>query len=319
MKKINKTILFLLTFVILVSCTKNEWKEIENIKIGFHAEVKENQNTIVLTKDHADNSVIFQEVNIDLAFKIESSITDIKSVGIRKSIYDASNNLVTTADLFSQDNIQDTIFTKINTQEALMAGLDFSKDDLQVGYSFMFSTYIEKNNGETIITTEGNYQTKPEYLDFCTLPHIPAGIWEAHNKKTSFKKLVEVKYMELEEGVWFWVFTDFGIDWSNWNDYWYGTAFYLECPLSGDDRFVVRLSGWGTDMPLWFEMDNDSGIPETRPLRLMPYVYLDDGNPGFYDAQKKQFIFKNIEVNDAWWGADRHIIEDVTFTYVGEN
>lgn len=319
MKNKNIIILFILSYMAFGACTENEWKEIENILPGYSASIDTLNSTIVITKNHEDNSVVFEEINIDLQFEVNSLLTDVKTVGINKSIYDESSNRIATASLVTQNNVEDPMLVQLTSVEELFADLNYEKDSIRSGYYFVFSPYIEKSNGDTIVTSEGNFTLKPEYYDFCTLPAFPQGLWEAHNKQTGFKKYVEVKYIEVMTDVWFWVITDFGIDWSNWNDYWYGTAFYLECPFAGDNRFVVRLSAWGIDLPhITYEMKNDDGVLETRPLRLMPWRYEDEANTGFYDAENKQFVFQNVGVIDTWWNADNHLIEDVTITYVGE-
>ena len=320
MKKLRNIIWFITLFLALGSCTKNEWENLDKIQFGYSAAVDTLNSEILVTKDYQDNSVIFENIDVDVAFKISTSIENVKSVGVKKSIYNASSKLISSTTFITTNNVNDSIVTQITSTEELFSGLNFSKDSIQVGYYFEFSTFLENTGGDTIVTTEGNFIVNPEYLDFCTLPTFPQGIWEAYNKATGFKKYVGIEYLEIASGVWFWVITDFGLDWSNWNDFWYGTDFTLECPFAGDDRFVVRLASWGTDLPnIRYEMKNDNGVLETRGLRLMPYKYADEANPGFYDAVNKQFVFKNIQVIDTWWNSDNHLIEDLTITYVGEN
>ncbi len=245
---------------------------------------------------------------------------DIKKAGITKILQNENNEAITTTEQLAFTNLSDTLKIDILTMDSLFKGLDFIPDSIRSGYSFLFRTFVVLNSGDTLLSSRGDYQVIPQYLDFCELPEIPEGIWEVHNMATGYKKEVEIKYMELAPGYFMNVITDFGIDWSNWNDFWYGTDFTIGCPPAGDNRYAVKLAAWGIDLPsIRLEMKNDKGELETRPLRLMPWAYADDSpDIGYYDADTRQLIFKNVKVRDTWWNIDNATIQEVTFTYKGQ-
>jgi len=315
-----KPILAILLMIPAISCTHVEWTDIKSVRPGYIAFSDSSKVSLDLTKDQETGYVFYDPVDIRLKFFFTTQTSDIKKAGITKILQNENNEVLTRADQLSFTDLSDTLKIEILTIDSLFKGLDFNPDSIRPGYSFLFKTYIVLNNGDTILSSRGDYQVTPQYLNFCTLPEIPSGIWEAHNQATGFKKDVEIKYMELAPGYSLYVITDFGIDWSLWNDFWYGTDFTIGCPLAGDNRFVVKLASWGIDLPsIRLEMKNDKGEPETRPLRLMPWAYADDSpDIGYYDAATQQFIFKNVKVRDTWWNTDNATIQEVTFTYKGK-
>lgn len=310
----------LLILLMPLACTQVEWKEIKTLRPGYQALSDSSKVALTITKNMEAGTVSYGPVDIRLRFSFSSQISEFSEIGVTKIIQDQDNNPVAMAKLASFKALTDTIRIDILNTDSLFSGLNFNPDSIRSGYSFLFKTYMILPSGDTVVSTRGEYLLNPLYLNFCTLPEIPEGIWEAYNKETGFKKNVEIKYMEIASSVWFYVITDFGIDWSRWNDFWYGTDFTLGCPLAGDTRFVVNLAAWGIDLPtVRLEMDNDKGIPETRPLRIMPWTYAEDSpDTGYYDADNLQFIFKNVKVKDSWWNIDNKAISEVTFTFKGK-
>jgi len=315
-----KNLPLLAVILLALACTRVDWKDIETLKPGYLAISDSSEVNLVLTRDEYSGEVAYDPVDIRLRFFISTQEQLFSRVGVTRSILDESGTTVASVVHFTTTDLSDTLRIDILDKEALFEGLDFHPDSIRSGYSFLFKTFMILQDGDSIVSSRGDYQAVPQYLNFCTYPEIPDGVWEVHNKATGFKKEVEIKYMEVYPTVWFYVITDFGIDWSNWNDFWYGTDFTLGCPKAGDNRFVVKLAAWGIDLPhIRLEMKNDQGDLETRPLRIMPWTYADDSpDIGYYDAGNRQFIFKNVKVRDTWWNIDNKTITEVTYTYRGQ-
>jgi hypothetical protein len=315
-----KSSLTLVFILLLMGCTQVEWNEIDSIKPGYIAFSDSSKVSVILTKDDITGAVTYDPVEINLRFFFTTQVTGFKHAGVTKILQNESYEEVASAEQAVFTDLSDTLSVDILNMESLFEGINFSPDSIRSGYSFLFKTFLVLDSGDTITSSRGDYQVVPQYLNFCTLPEIPLGFYEAHNKATGYKKTVEIRYMELAPAYWIYVITDFGIDWSRWNDFWYGTNFTIGCPLAGDDRFVVKLAAWGIDMPsIRLEMKNDLGELETRPLRIMPWTYADDSpDTGYYDATGQQLIFKNVKVRDTWWGVDNYSIQEVTFTYKGQ-
>ncbi|HBB93062.1 MAG TPA: hypothetical protein DC042_15455 [Bacteroidales bacterium] len=318
--KLPRLLLFPILLLSILGCTRTEWTDIKTIKPGYLAFSDSTQVSLTVTKEEGSASVVYDPVEISLRFFFKSQISEFQKVGIKKILQDEDYQPVAICDQGSFKDISDTLAIDILTRDTLFAGLTFNPDSIRSGFTFLFKTYLVTNSGDTIFSVAGDYTVIPQYVNFCTIPEIPAGIWEIHNKATGFKKDIEIRYMELGPAWFTYVFTDFGIDWSRWNDFWYGTDFYLGCPLAGDDRYVVKLAAWGIDLAgIRLEMKNDKGELETRPLRIMPWTYADDSpDIGYYDATARQFIFKNVKLRDTWWDIDNALIQEVTITYKEE-
>ena len=306
--------------LLMLSCTKTEWDDISDIKPGFGVINTSSDYEVTLTKDLSSDTIDYSDLSIELVYFFNTKIMDVSKAGFLKIIMDENGEYVETVADTSFTDLSDTIRININTKKKLFENMAFHPDSIRSGFAFIFKPYLISGDNDTTFAAYGDYVVSPEYVNFCDLPEIPLGIYEAHNKATGFKKDVEILWMEVSPDVWFYVITDFGLDWNGWDDFWYGTNFSLACPLPGDSRFVVELSGWGIDMGgTVLEMENDDGVLESRPLRIMPWVY-DSESPdvGYYDEVAMQFTFKNVQVLDTWWNIDNHLIEEVTFTYKGE-
>ena len=308
-----------IALIISGACTRVEWKEVDTLKPGYLAFSDSSKVNLVLTRDDYSGEVTYDPVDIRLQFYFTSQATGFKKVGVTRILQDENYEPVASCEQVAVTNLSDTLKIDILSRDSLFRGFSFAPDSIRSGWSFLFKTFMVLDSGDTIVSSRGDYLATPVYMNFCTLPEIPNGTWEVFNKATGFKKDVEIKYMEVYPDVWFYVITDFGIDWSTWNDFWYGTDFTLGCPMPGDTRFVVKLAAWGIDLPtIRLEMKNDKGVPETRPLRIMPWTYADDSpDIGYYDADNKQFIFKNVKVRDTWWNIDNKSITEVIYTYKG--
>lgn len=319
--KIQYLLLAAVILTVIISCTSNEWEEIQDIKAGYAAFSDSSAYEVIVMKDPALDTVIYETVNIHLEFQFFTAITSFEKMGIKKAIYDESDHLVAVTEILSSNTFADTLAIDITGVDMLFSGLNFIPGSINSGYYFEFSSFIVLSPGDTIVSSYGNFYVEPEYINFCTLPDIPLGTWEAHNAETGFKKDVQILYLEVMKDVWFLVITDFGLDWSTWDDHWYGTNFYLDCPLPGMTQFKIDMAVWGIDQPeIILEMDNDDGVPESRPLRIMPWNYGPDSpDIGYYDAVNKQLVFKDVYMIDTWWGIDNYLLKQVTFTYKGED
>lgn len=321
MKKYRIAISILLITILAIfnSCNKTEWVDINNAKPGFGVFFDSSNYEVILTKDLYTDTIAYA-VDIDLKFFFNLQMEAYSEVGILRILQDENGQDIESTLQMKVTDVTDTARIIIASEEELFAGFEFNPDSILSGYIFVFRPYVTLSESDSVLSAFGNYVVSPEYINFCEIPEFPMGVYEAHNKATGFKKDVQIVWMEVIPDVWFYVITDFGLDWSTWNDFWYGTNFSLACPLQGDQRFVVEFAAWGIDLGnIILEMENDEGIMESRPLRIMPWIY-DDESPdmGYYDAEAKQFIFKNVQVKDTWWDIDNHLLDEVTFTYKGK-
>jgi hypothetical protein len=321
MKTIFTRLIFIwMPLLVTLGCTRTEWTDIKTLKPGYTAVSDSSKVSLVLTKDDVTGAVTYDPVGIRLRYFFSSQVAGYRTAGITKILQNENYEPVASTEQALFTDLSDTVRIDLLTMDSLFSGLDFHPDSIRSGFSFLFKTFMVQESGDTIVSSRGDYLVSPEYINFCTLPVIPEGVWEAHNKATGFKKDIEIRSIELAPSFFMLVFTDFGIDWSRWNDFWYGTDFTIGCPLAGDDRYVVKLAAWGIDLSyMRLQMNNDKGEPETRPLRIMPWAYAADSpDIGYYDANARRFIFKNVKITDTWWNIDNYTIEEVTFTYKGQ-
>lgn len=332
----KKTIIvtILLLPVLFQACHEDTIDLLRDVSPGYSADFTASTGTIVCTREYNPVTVLY-DVTIELQVAV-TSYTDVSKILIIKNLYDAGNNLLTSALALDSDLVNDTIAFSVTTPEDLLEGLTFEPDSILTGYYFTFESYAVLSNNDTL-RTPSSFQVVPAYINFCTLPEIPAGIYEAHNRITGFRKDVEIR-----QGVWiygwiwnessqswelgwthhpeYYMITDFGLDWCNWNDWWYGVVFTINCPMPGDTRYVVELPGEGFDTTEEATMiDRASGEINTKKIRLMPYIYQPtSADVGYYDASAGTLSFSNVSVDDNWWHADKHTIGDVTFTFKGK-
>ena len=326
--RIMKNIFIFLLIVALFSCKEETPDLLSSIKPGYSADFGQSTGTIVVTRSINPIDVAYNvDINLKVAF---SSFTEIKKIVITKNLFDFENNKVASG-MVCDTLLLDTINYAIESEAELFEGMDFEADSIYTGFYFIFESFAVIESGDTLKTAT-SYMLTPDYINFCDLPNIPVGIFEANNQISGFKKDVE-----LQQGIWVWewiwngtdwyedwvwhaelyLLTDFGLDWCNWNDWWYGVAFSINCPKPGDSRYVIELSAVGMDTGDDYTMiDRATGSLTTKKLRIMPYVYQDDSpDIGYFDAANNKLIFENVKVDDTWWHADKHTIEKVTFTY----
>jgi len=198
----------------------------------------------------------------------------------------------------------DSISFTINGTEELFEGFDTDINDLQVGSRFQFKPYGITPAADTI-AIQGSAIFDAEYIAFCEKPQLELGTWVVTNNMTDYTKEVQLLWDDTYQ---MYVFTDFGIDWSWWNDFWYGTMFNLACPLIEGNPVEIELAGFGWDTTNEYEMLGDDGVTlETRRVRLMPYYYQEGSPKGYYDDSTGELVFKDVSVSDGWWGLDQHV------------
>jgi hypothetical protein len=321
----------LLLPLLFQACHEETIDLLRDVSPGYSADFTASSGSIVCTKEYNPITVIY-DVTIDLQVAVQS-YADITKILINKNLYNANNELIATAIVLDSDIVNDTITLSVTESGDLLEGLSFEPDSIRTGFYFTFETIAVLTSSDTLRTT-GSFQVVPQYLNFCTLPVIPTGTYEAHNRITGFKKNVEVR-----QGVWiygwvwnetsqawemgwtlhpeYYMITDFGLDWCSWNDWWYGAVFTINCPKPGDSRFVIELPGDGFDTTEDATMiDRVTGEESTKTIRLMPYIYQPTtADVGYYDESTGTLIFRNVSVDDNWWHADKHVISDVTFTF----
>ena len=216
-----------IALIISGACTRVEWKEVDTLKPGYLAFSDSSKVNLVLTRDDYSGEVTYDPVDIRMQFYFTSQATGFKKVGVTRILQDENYEPVASCEQVAVTNLSDTLKINILSRDSLFRGFSFAPDSIRSGWSFLFKTFMVLDSGDTIVSSRGDYLATPVYMNFCTLPEIPNGTWEVFNKATGFKKDVEIKYMEVYPDVWFYVITDFGIDWSTWNDFWYGTDFSL--------------------------------------------------------------------------------------------
>lgn len=316
--------------VLSFSCHKETIDLLKDIKPGYSASFSGSSGSITCTREY-NPTIVLYDVDLEMQIVI-GAYTDVQEILIVKKLMNPENK-VAAATVAFESSVADTLEFTISSGAELMHGLDFEPDSINTGYYFSFESFAVLSNNDTL-RTANSYQVVPVYLNFCELPEIPTGVYEAHNRITGFKKSVE-----LRKGVWIygwiwnatsaawelgWTFhedyymlTDFGLDWCNWNDWWYGVVFTINCPKPGDSRFVINLPGDGFDTTEDITMiDRATGSDNTKKLRLMPYIYqTTTPDIGYYDASGNSLVFKNVSVDDNWWHSDKHTIQDVVFTF----
>lgn len=329
MEKIIKLSLLVIA-LLLFSCDEETNTFLNNVKPGYSSDFSNSSGTVKCSREY-NPTIVLYDVDVDLEIVIKA-YTDIQKILVMKNLINSENETVASALAF-ESSLDDTLKVSINSEEELMEGFIFEPDSIQTGYYFTFETFAVLLSNDTLQTAT-LYQLLPVYLNFCTLPEIPAGVYEAHNRITGFKKNVELRkgvwiygwIWNVGSGAWelgwtynedYYMLTDFGLDWGSWNDWWFGTVFTINCPKPGDTRFVINLPGDGFDTNEDITMiDRVTGENAVKKLRLMPYIYQSTTQDiGYFDASSNILIFKNVAVDDNWWHLDKHTISDVSFTF----
>ncbi len=314
----------------MLSCHKDTIDLLDKIKPGFSSDFSNSSGSVICTREYNPTTVLY-DVAIDMQVIIQA-YTDVQKILIVKNLYNSENELVSSGSAFESDLI-DTLEFSIASVDDLMNGFDFEPGNINSGYYFTFESFAILSTNDTLKTATV-FQLVPAYINFCELPEIPVGNYEAQNRITGFKKNVELRkgvyiygwiWNEVQ-GAWelgwtfhpeYYLLTDFALDWGFWNDWWYGTVFTIDCPKPGDTRNVIKLPGDGYDTTEELLMtDRETGANAAKILRVMPYIYQDiTPDVGYYDPSNNTLVFKNVAIDDNWWHLDKHVIDDVVFTY----
>ncbi|WP_299664664.1 hypothetical protein [uncultured Polaribacter sp.] len=299
MKKYKKNILIISALIILNSCVDEPVPFASDSAPGFNVTYVGEEDFLSFTKN--SDETIDGEINIlGKWFAKPDALLD--RVVLIKSLLNSNNDEIDSAienrDLVFNDSVS---FSVTNVDE-LFSGFSTSINDLKVGSRFRFQAIGITPSADTLFINNATF-FDAEYISFCEKPQLTLGTWTATNTITNFSKDVELIWDDVY-GVY--LFTDFGIDWSNWDDFWYGTMFNLACPLIEGNPVQVELAGFGWDTNDEYEMLGDNGTLETRRLRRMPYIYKEGSPKGYYDSTTEELVFNNISVTDAWWDADQH-------------
>ena len=253
------------------------------------------------------------EVNINLVFTVEAEEADVKeytNIGLIKHLYDGNGVEIDTAIALQHIPPNTEVTVNISDPDELFDGIDFDPNNLGDAYTFSFTTFAQTAKMETV-TMGDIFETTASYEEKI-LPVLPTGAWIASNTNSGFTKEVELVWDQDQQSYYF---TDFGLDWSNWNDFWYGSLFNLKFPESENDPVFVDLAGTGMDTAIELEMLGDDGVTvEKRNLRLMPYIYKPDSPVGYYDESTGNLVFEGVSLTDAWWDADSHDNVSITFS-----
>lgn len=294
-------ICYILAAVVLLfaSCDDEPVAFGSDARPGLNITYSGETDEVIFTKDISGE--VTAEVDISGKFYARPS-TDFDQIVVEKVLVDNNFNEIERTIAISDLAVNDSIAFSITSMEELFEGFTTAPSSLMAGSKILFEQYGVLPSGD-IIQVNNDITFDPDYLGYCDLPALELGTWVATNTTSSFSKDVELLYDEVNE---VYYFTDFGLDWSNWEDFWYGTMFTLICPTSDSDPVQVKLAGWGADTGVSYEMKADDGTTESRTLRLMPYTYQANSPTGYYDASTGEIIFNNSNFTDAWWGADVH-------------
>lgn len=285
--------------LISVSCTEEPEPYAIDAAPGFGITFTPENEFIAFTKN--PDETITGDVDVSGEFFVTTSGLYDRVILIKSLLNSANEELESV--LQERDlPFNESISFSISSAEELFEGFETNINDLTVGSKFQLVPYGITPEADTI-AVQTPITLDADYIAFCEIPNLELGTWIVTNTSTLFSKEVELFWDE----VWGqYVFTDFGIDWSNWNDFWYGTMFTLTCPLVDGDPVEVNLSGIGIDTTDEFVMLDDAGVSDTRNLRRMPYIYKEDSPKGYYDSDTGEIVFKDVSVTDAWWGLDQH-------------
>lgn len=285
--------------LIFVSCIDELDPYAHDAAPGFNIVFTPENEYIAFTKN-LDETISGQVDILGEFFVTTSGLYD--RVILTKSLLNSANDEIESVLQVRDLTFNEPISFSISSAEELFEGFQTNINDLTVGSKFQLTPYGITPEADTI-AVQTPIIFDADYIAFCEIPDLELGTWVVTNTATTFSKEVELIWDE-EWGLY--VFTDFGIDWSWWNDWWYGTMFSLACPLVDGNPVEVNLSGIGIDTSDSYEMLDDTGVLATRNLRRMPYIYKEGSPKGYYDSDTGEMVFKNINVTDSWWDADSH-------------
>jgi hypothetical protein len=321
----KKQINIILTILILAqisfhnSCTNNEFELLDGAKPGYLVTLDPIESFVSGAWDLSTATIIYDSVYFYAQYNFPEILADINYIIIRKELYDDLDNLLSSTNLDQINQLPHSLIYEYNTIEELFDGLNYPTDSLKPDYYFSFNTVAYLPNGDSIKSSNGVYNLVPSLSGFCPLPDIPSGIWTAKNHDTEFTVEVVIRnpspYVAEDDGR-LWI-SNFGMDWSGWNDKWYTIEFKLNCPKSGDPRYVIELlpdGNWGIGD--WTGIDR-TGAEVTKEVYIMPYLYTDDTESiGYYDPDIQEIRFENVSLYETWWNLDNHTV-NISFKYKG--
>ncbi len=322
MKYIKLIISIFLGLAILYSCVKNEFDLLDTSEPGFWLDLYAT-TYVEATIDLNLDTLVYDSVNVSVQYVIPELTRDFNALELHKRIVNSDGDIIEDYiyATFSKESLPlDTTFIA-NSVAELYEGLDFSPDSLDPELAIEFEAILKLSDGTEMHYLYGEYILIPVLNGFCSLPEIPTGNWLAKNNNTLYTRTVWVEkpspvFTGEDDGRA--LITDFGLDWSNWEDVWYCIEFKIICPVGNDPRYVIELLPDGNydPGPTWTGTGR-SGAEETKLIRVMPYAYEDNTIVGYYDAENQEIIFEDVPLIDTWWGADNHTV-NLTFTYIGK-
>ncbi|WP_299664667.1 hypothetical protein [uncultured Polaribacter sp.] len=260
------------------------------------------------------------EVDINLTFTISADANDAEeytNIGLMKHLFNDNGVEIGTAIAMENIAINTETTLSITDIETLFEGIDYGYNtNLDAAYTFSFTAFALTDMMETVIMNDV-FETTATF-QVRILPVLQTGTtWIVTNNNTGFSKEVQLFSVQEEFGIpsseYF--FTDFGIDWSWWNDFWYSTSFALDFPEVDGNPYVITLGGTSGDMDAFYDGVADDGVTiENRKLRLMGYTYKDGSVKGHYDETTGDITFTGVNILDWWWGADSH--DNISMTFV---
>lgn len=266
------------------------------------------------------DDIVAGNVNINIVFTINAEAKDAAqytNVGLMKHLYDADGTLIESAVALNDVVIGEETTFAITSIGDLFEGLTYDyNNNLNDAYTFSFTAFAETENDETVL--ENTVFETTATFKVRILPTLETGTtWIVTNNNSGFSKEVQLFSVQEELGIASseYFFTDFGIDWSWWNDFWYGTTFSIDFPEVDGDPYVINLGGTSGDQTLSYTGLADDGVTmETRNLRLMGYTYNDGSPKGEFDEATKTITFTSVNILDWWWGVDSH--DNISMTFV---
>lgn len=320
MKELKKIYLLLLIagMVLINSCVKNEYDMLDDAKMGFRVNMTAD-SYVEASYDLSSGILSYDSAYVSVLYDIPDLSSDFTVLELHKLIRDEDEVILDDymyASFEKADLPLDTLF-ETSDIDVLFEGLTFPKDSIKPGLEIVFNAVMKMADGSELNYLYGTYSITPVLNGFCPLPDLPSGEWTAVNNNTMFSKTVTIMtpspFVDVDDGR-YWI-SDFGLDWSTWDDVWYGLEFKLDCPKGNDPRYVIKLMPDGVyDTGLnWTATDRD-GVEVTKNARVMPYAYEDNNIVGYYDPDTRKLTFEDVPLIDTWWATDNHTV-NLTFTY----
>lgn len=311
----------LMVMVTIYACTDNNYDIWKNGTPGYLVNIVSSESYVSGTFDLGTRTIDYDSVHVYVAYEFPPIKTKFDRILVRKKLFSQSDELLATGEGVALTETPANVEVSFETISSLFENVPFPQDSLKPGYYFQINTIMFLENGDSVTATSGNYNVTLNLSGFCPLPVVRTGIWTARNNGTSFTKDVIIRnpspFVTDDEGR-YWL-SDFGLDWSTWNDVWYSLEFKLECPRGDNpNQYFINLMPEGNyDTGTALTSTDRSGSSASKTVRVMPYQYKSDTEAyGYYDAETEQIVFKNVSVVDSWWNTDNHTV-DLIYKYKG--